>query len=212
MEGTEVMSIQVLEVALFDGKGERQLVFSSLGPNADVKRSNVGKAILQDIVDYCLDGNHGPHVPGVAENTVTWYVVRLQVDRQRIIIGRPALVNGQRTCSEVFLQVGDEKGLPDYSELTPNADLAAISGLMTQALGTTKAVSWAVGHNLWKYHVGFVDVKKVEAGEGFGTGILIRFEHRLDDARLRRVGAAGEAVIAAVKVAFDKPKVVTFTQ
>ena len=173
------MSIQILEVAVFDHKGERQVMFPPARANKSANGSAVDKAVLTDIVDYCVTGNDCPQFAGLNGNAVGWYVVRLQVDLQRIVIGRPALLDGQKTCSEVFLQAGDEKGLPDYSEMKPNADTTALSGLMTQAMGTSAAVSWAVGYNLRNFHVALADVKKIEAGEGLGTGVLIRIEHRL---------------------------------
>ena len=72
---------------------------------------------------------------GVIRETVTWYVLRLQSDDQQIVIGRPAPPDGQKTCSEVFLQVGSNVEVPDYADLMPNTNASALTTLLTEMVG-----------------------------------------------------------------------------
>jgi hypothetical protein len=130
------MTLQILDIVVFNQKGERRVVSLRLGKvNVITGGSKTGKTALIDIVDYCLARNEFNVPAGVIRETVTWYVVRLQADAQQIIIGRPAPPDGQKTCSDVFLQVGSQVGLPDYSELKPNTNTAALGILLTEIVG-----------------------------------------------------------------------------
>lgn len=130
------MTLHILDIVVFNRKGERRIV--SLRPgkvNIITGGSKSGKTALIDIVDYCLGRNDYTVPAGVIRETVTWYVLRLQCDDQQIVIGRPAPPDGQKTCSDVFLQVGSQVELPDYTELTPNTNTTALIVLLTEMVG-----------------------------------------------------------------------------
>ena len=96
--------LHILDIAIFNSNGERRsLSFQPGKVNIITGGSQTGKTALIDIVDYCLARTEYTVRAGVIRDTVKWYVVRLQVKGQQVVIGRPAPPNGQKTCSEVFL-------------------------------------------------------------------------------------------------------------
>jgi len=130
------MSFHILDIAIFNANGERRsLTFQPGKVNIITGGSQTGKTALIDIVDYCLARTEYTVRAGVIRDTVTWYVVRLQVKGQQVVIGRPAPPNGQKTCSEVFLNTGSEIALPEYAELKPNTNVAALNVLLTELVG-----------------------------------------------------------------------------
>jgi len=130
------MTLQILDIVVFSRKGERRVVSFRPGKvNIISGGSKSGKTALIDIVDYCL-GRIDYTVPaGVIRETVAWYALRLQSDNQQIVIGRPAPPGGQKTCSDVFLQVGSQVELPVYAELRPNTNTSALTVLLTEMVG-----------------------------------------------------------------------------
>lgn len=134
--GDSTMTFHILDIAVFNGKGERRSL--SLHPgkvNIITGGSKTGKTALIDIVDYCLAKTEYMIPAGVIRDSVAWYAIRLQADGQQIVIGRPAPPDGQKTCSEVFLNTGSEVGLPEYSELRPNTNTSALNSLLTELVG-----------------------------------------------------------------------------
>jgi hypothetical protein len=134
--GNQAMTLHILDIVVYNRKGERRSV--SLRPgkvNIITGGSKSGKTALIDIVDYCLGRNDYTVPAGVIRETVTWYAVRLQSDNQQMVIGRPAPPDGQKTCSDVFLQVGSGVELPDYNELKANTNTSALTALLTETVG-----------------------------------------------------------------------------
>ena len=132
------MTFQILDIALYNGKGDRRVV--SLRPgkvNIITGGSKTGKTALIDIVDYCL-GRSDYSVPaGVIRDTVVWYAIRIQSGGKQIVVGRPAPPGGQKTGSEVLLEVSSEVELPSFSELRPNTNTSALNSFLTELVGIT---------------------------------------------------------------------------
>ena len=136
--GDQTMTFQILDIALYNSKGDRRVV--SLRPgkvNIITGGSKTGKTALIDIVDYCLGRNDYSVPAGVIRDTVVWYALRIQSDGQQIVVGRPAPPGGQKTGSEVLLEVGSEVEVPSFSELRPNANTSALNSFLTELIGIT---------------------------------------------------------------------------
>ena len=169
------MGVNVVDVVVFNHKGERQVVFPPARVNSTANDSEKGKTVL--ILDYCLGRNDRPESAGIAKDTVAWCVVRLEDGLRRVVIGRPVPSSGLAPRSDVFLRVGDTAELPDYSELKPNADTSALDKIVSDMVGADRNVSWAVALNLRLFSVAFVDVEKLDAGTG--SGVFVRIEGHL---------------------------------
>lgn len=130
------MSFHILDIAVFNDRGEcRTLSLQPGKVNIITGGSQTGKTALIDIVDYCLARTDYTVRAGVIRDAVTWYVLRLQAEGQQVVIGRPAPPDGQKTCSEVFLNTGSEVAFPVYAELKPNTNTAALNSLLTELAG-----------------------------------------------------------------------------
>ncbi|HUT13703.1 MAG TPA: DUF3732 domain-containing protein [Thermoguttaceae bacterium] len=132
------MMFQLLDIALYNAKGDRRVVSFHPGKvNIITGGSKTGKTALIDIVDYCLGRNDFSVPAGVIRDTVVWYAVRIQSDGQQVIVGRPTPPGGQKTGSEVLLEVGSEVELPSFSELRPNTNTSALNSFLTELIGIT---------------------------------------------------------------------------
>jgi hypothetical protein len=140
------MSFQLLEIGLYNQGGElRRIAFQPGKVNVVTGGSKTGKTALIDIVDYCL-GRNECNVPlGVIRDTVKWYALRIQGGKRQVVIGRPAPPEGQRTCSDVYLSVAGQVGLPPFAELQSNTNTNALTSFLTEFIGITPNENVPVG-------------------------------------------------------------------
>ncbi len=129
------MSLQILSIAIYNRSGERrELQFHPGKVNIVTGASKTGKTALIDIVDYCLGRNEYTIRSGVIRDTVVWYVLHIQLPASQAIIGRQA-PEGSATSSAVFLDVGSELHLPQFTDLRSNSNTTALEQFLTEAVG-----------------------------------------------------------------------------
>lgn len=136
------MTFQILEIGLYNQTGDlRRIAFQPGKVNVVTGGSKTGKTALIDIVDYCLGRNECNVPSGVIRDTVKWYALRIQGSRRQVVIGRPAPPEGQRSCSDVYLSVGGQVDLPNFSELHSNTNTTALDSFLTEFVGITANVN-----------------------------------------------------------------------
>lgn len=130
------MSLQVIALALYNNTGERRELHFDLGKvNVITGASKTGKTALIDIVDYCLGRNEFTIPSGVIRETVSWYVLHVQLPNTQAVIGRPAPTGGAATTSDVFLEVGGDLQLPPFDALRRTTNSTALAEFLTEAVG-----------------------------------------------------------------------------
>src|SRR5271156_414591 len=101
------MSLHILALAIYNSAGERrELRFDPGKVNIITGSSKTGKTALIDIVDYCLGRNEFTVPSGVIRDTVSWFVLHVQLPNNQAIMGRPPPTGGGATTTDVFLEVG----------------------------------------------------------------------------------------------------------
>ena len=130
------MSLQIIALALYNNTGERRELHFDLGKvNVITGASKTGKTALIDIVDYCLGRNEFTIPSGVIRETVSWYVLHVQLPNTQAVIGRPAPTGGAATTSDVFLEVGGDLQLPPFDALRRTTNSTALAEFLTEAVG-----------------------------------------------------------------------------
>lgn len=132
------MSLHILALAIYNRAGERrELRFDPGKVNIITGASKTGKTALIDIVDYCLGRNEFTVPSGVIRDTVSWFVLHVQLPNNQAVIGRPAPTGGAATTTDVFLEVGGELALPPFSALHRTTNSDALGDFLTEAVGIT---------------------------------------------------------------------------
>lgn len=132
------MNFQFLNIAVYNARGERREIELKPGRvNIITGGSKSGKTALIYIVDYCLGRTQCAVPIGVIRDTVAWYAVRIQTDDSQIVIARPSPPEGQQSISDVYLEVGGDLKLPDFSDLKKTTTTAALRSYLTEAVGIT---------------------------------------------------------------------------
>ena len=131
------MSLQILALAIYNRLGERRDVLFKPGRvNIITGASLTGKSALIDIVDYCLGRNEYTIPSGVIRESVSWFVLHIQLPTTQAIIGRPAPLEAA-TSTAVYLEAGGELHLPEHENLRPNSNTDALGLFLTEAVGIT---------------------------------------------------------------------------
>jgi hypothetical protein len=132
------MSFQILEIALYNRRGDRRFIRFRPGTvNIVTGISKTGKSALIDIVDYCLGRSDYVVAHGVIRDTVIWYALLLKSGNSRILIARPIPPEGQKTGTEVFFTPTADDRTPDLADLRANSTVKALTQFLTEAAGIT---------------------------------------------------------------------------
>jgi Protein of unknown function (DUF3732) len=136
--GDNAVSFQILEIALYNRRGDRRFIRFRPGTvNIVTGVSKTGKSALIDIVDYCLGRSEYVVAHGVIRDTVIWYALLLQSGNSRILIARPIPPEGQKTGTEVFFTPTADDRTPDFTDLRANSTVKALTQFLTEAAGIT---------------------------------------------------------------------------
>ncbi len=130
------MNFQLLNIVVYNSRGDRrQIDFKPGRVNIITGGSKSGKTALIHIVDYCLGRTECAVPIGVIRDSVAWYAVRIQSDNSQIVIGRPSPPEGRQPISDVYLEVGGDLPLPDFSDLKKTTTTGALRSFLTEAVG-----------------------------------------------------------------------------
>jgi len=128
------MKIGSIHIYSHDGQ-RRDILFNINGLNVITGRSSTGKSALSEIIEYCM-GRSSFNVPeGIIRDKVAWFAVIYQFENEQVLIAKPTPSAGATSCSTVMLRRGAELQVPEFSELTINADDDAIVELLSRLLG-----------------------------------------------------------------------------
>ena len=131
------MSLQLLSIAIYNKDGKRRDVHFRPGKlNVITGKSLTGKSALIDILDFCLGRDKYVVPSGVITDCVVWYVAHFVLPHTQVIVGRPAPV-GAASTTAVYLEVGGELSLPEFSALKVNSNTIALEQYLSEAIGIT---------------------------------------------------------------------------
>jgi hypothetical protein len=128
------MKIKSIHVYSHDGQ-RRNLQFKVNGLNVITGRSSTGKSALSEIIEYCM-GRSSFNVPeGFIRDSVSWFAVIYQFEREQVVVAKPTPLGGGASCSNAMLRRGTELQAPSSEELAINSNDEAIVSLLSRLLG-----------------------------------------------------------------------------
>ncbi len=105
------------------------------GLNIITGRSSTGKSALSEIIEYCM-GRSSFNVPeGVIRDTVAWFAVIYQFEKEQVLVAKPTPPSGGASCSTAMLRRGAELQAPAFKDLAVNTDDDSIVELLSRLLG-----------------------------------------------------------------------------
>jgi hypothetical protein len=100
------MSVQILGIVVFSHDGRaRELPLQPGRVNVVTGASKTGKSALVDIVDYCFGASQCRVPEGPIRRCVSWFGVRLQLDKGQAFIARLPVRRVMGPPGEVFRRV-----------------------------------------------------------------------------------------------------------
>lgn len=136
------MTMQIRSIILYGPENKkRELKFKLGHVNVITGQSRTGKSAIIDIIDYCLGRSTFRIFEGVNRNVVTWYALKLQVNKTEVLIAKPAPKSGASSQSSAHLMIGADVGLPEESELDINSNDSAIISQLSALLGISPNLS-----------------------------------------------------------------------
>lgn len=136
------MTMQIRSIILYGPENKKRELKFKLGKvNIITGQSRTGKSAIIDIIDYCLGRSTFRVFEGVNRDVVTWYALKLQVNRTEILIAKPAPKSGASSQSSAHLRIGADVGLPEESELNINSNDGAIISQLSALLGISPNLS-----------------------------------------------------------------------
>ncbi|KOG46253.1 hypothetical protein ADK75_27605 [Streptomyces virginiae] len=128
--------MQIRSIILYSKSGEKRVLDFRLGElNIVTGTSQTGKSALLDIVDYCLGRDEATLPISPIFNTVAWYAVILQLPDTRILAARPAPSPKAKSVTNAMLEVGNDLGAPELSDLRINTDSAQLRQQIGRRIG-----------------------------------------------------------------------------
>ncbi|MFE2129187.1 DUF3732 domain-containing protein [Streptomyces amritsarensis] len=128
--------MQIRSIILYSKSGEKRVLDFRLGElNIVTGTSQTGKSALLDIVDYCLGRDKATLPISPIFSTVAWYAVILQLPDTRILAARPAPRPGAKSVTNAMLEVGNDLGIPELSDLRINTDSAQLRQQIGRRIG-----------------------------------------------------------------------------
>jgi hypothetical protein len=141
--------VQIRSIILYSKSGEKRVLGFRLGElNIVTGTSQTGKSALLDIVDYCLGRDEATLPISAIFNTVAWYAVILQLPDSRVLAARPAPPPGAKSVTNAMLEVGNDLGIPELTDLRINTDSTQLRHQLGRRIGIGDARSEPPAGNL----------------------------------------------------------------
>jgi len=134
--GDPSVSMQIKEIILYNKEGKTRVLPFSFGKiNIITGKSKTGKSAIIEIVEFCL-GRSDFRVPdGVVRNTVAYYAIKLKLNETEIFIAKAPPEGNNTSQSQVYLELGENVGIPDMSKLIPNSNDEALVEYLGSLIG-----------------------------------------------------------------------------
>jgi len=136
IDGGKTVTMQILDIIVYSHDGQRRALPLRTGRvNIITGASKTGKSALVDIVDYCFGSGECRVPEGPIRRSVSWFGVRLQLDRGQAFIARRCPGANAISSEECFIEVGDQVDLPDARGLRQTTNTKGLGALLTSWTG-----------------------------------------------------------------------------
>ena len=128
--------MQIRRIILYNQAGAtREVAFEPGAVNIITGSSKTGKSAVIEIIDYCLGSDECAVPEGVIRATVAWYALELQFPDARVFVAREAPPAGQKSSSNVYMQVGATIETPTLAVLAQTTNPKGLIEYLSLKLG-----------------------------------------------------------------------------
>jgi hypothetical protein len=128
--------MQIKSLILYNKDGLKRILPFKLGQvNIITGESKTGKTAIIDIVNYCLCSDDCRISGGVIRDTVEWFGILLQYEKEEVFIARqnPNRL-GQNSTQYIHFANADKVDIPDFEKLQNNSDITTLKDFFTKKL------------------------------------------------------------------------------
>lgn len=133
--------MQIRELVLYGYNGQiRHLTFKLGEVNIITGKSQSGKSVIGDIIDYCLGGTSCNIADGKVRDNVSWYGLLLQLDSEQIFVARKNPDHGDDTTAYCYIEIGESVEIPHTCQWESNANVIGLEEILSRRIGISENI------------------------------------------------------------------------
>lgn len=128
--------MQIKSLIFYNKKGDKRILpFQTGKVNIITGESKTGKTAIIDVVNYCLGSEDCRVSEGVIRQTVEWFAILLQYEKEEVFIARQN-PNSLRQASTqyIYFSNADKIEIPEIDKLQNNSDIGTLKDFFTKKL------------------------------------------------------------------------------
>lgn len=128
--------MQIKSLIFYNKKGDKRILQFETGKvNIITGESKTGKTAIIDIVNYCLGSDDCKISEGVIRQTVEWFAILLQYEKEEVFIARqnPNSLS-QNSTQYIYFSNADKVEIPEMDKIQNNSDIATLKDFFTRKL------------------------------------------------------------------------------
>lgn len=134
--------MQILELVIYSYDGRRRQIRFNLGKvNIITGKSKSGKSVVGDIIDYCLGGKDCNIADGIVRETVSWFGLLLQFDKERVFVARANPGVGMQSTCDCYIEIGKNVETPQRADFVTNINNSSIEEILSNRVGIEENVN-----------------------------------------------------------------------
>lgn len=131
--------MQIRELVLYGYNGKvRHLPFNLGAVNIITGKSQSGKSVVGDIIDYCMGGSSCNIADGIVRDNVAWYGLLLQFTDEQIFVARKNPDPGQQSTGYCYIEIGKEVIIPDSCSFQSNENVSGLEETLSSRIGISE--------------------------------------------------------------------------
>lgn len=131
--------MQIRELVLYGYNGKiRHLPFNLGTVNIITGKSQSGKSVVGDIIDYCMGGSSCNIADGVVRDNVAWYGLLLQFTDEQIFVARKNPDPGQQSTGYCYIEIGKEIIIPENCSFLSNENVSGLEETLSNRIGISE--------------------------------------------------------------------------
>ena len=128
--------MQIKSLIFYNKKGDKRILPFKIGKvNIITGESKTGKTAIIDVVNYCLGSEDCRVSEGVIRQTVEWFAILLQYEKEEVFVARQNPNSlGQATTQHIYFANADKVAIPEFDKLQNNSDTSTLKDFFTKKL------------------------------------------------------------------------------
>jgi hypothetical protein len=128
--------MQIKSLIFYNKKGDKRILPFEIGKvNIITGESKTGKTAIIDVVNYCLGSEDCRVSEGVIRQTVEWFAILLQYEKEEVFVARQNPNSlGQATTQYIYFSNADKVEIPEFDKLQNNSDTGTLKDFFTKKL------------------------------------------------------------------------------